>query len=1239
MRFLAVPLLVVTLHADPLRVVVSSDTPAFRDPYAAAITEAGGRVAVVADPDAAALGDADVVLLHRRTFEKLPEASLEALGEFAKRGGGIVVVNAAVAAGGAEWGKTHLGGAWEPDRSRKFGSLMMLYVLTDAHPVVRDASSFDVTDDTLYDLALSDRINVIGTAFTPKGRDGGVPESERDLRASIYDIQPQMWTYEGGKHRAAVFLQGANDEAASHPSLRNFVLRALAWTGKRDDADELCKPGELADLRYPPGGPLRAEDAVKRFDMLPGFKATVFAEEPLINKPIAVQWDAAGVLWVAETPEYPNGRRPLVAEPWKETASLEPGVYDRPARDRISRLIDTDGDGKADEKELFHEGLELVTGFCMHDKGVIAVAQPHIVYLADTDGDGKADQEKPLFKGFDPGDTHFVANHFIAAPDGWIYASTGSGASARHPQTDEEMARISPGVFRFKADGSAIQQVASQGGNSFGAEVTSDMEIFHSKATNGNPVQHVALPEWVLARAPGIRAESMHSVNPGRAVNRNDLPDRAPIMQIDQVGRYTAACSVTVYEGGTWPEEYRDTIFMSEPILDVIHHERLVPRGSSYQGELVLQDREWLRSSDYWFCPIAVNLGPDGAMYVLDFYTPVVAHNDTRGPQHSRSNASVRPDRERYFGRIYRIQHKAAPAMPSSDLSQADAAALVAAFRHPNRAVRFNAIRLLIERRDAVGEAETAALRDMVRTDGSAPARIQALWALHRLGKLDEDLLKAAASDELPSLRRNAMLLVEAGQPLSDASVFDALLKDADQRVRLAALRAMSASPPDEARTAVLLANMNRLHDPRSQAAVAAAGAGNPAPLIVGMLDGSVAPGPVMAVARSLAISFSSKATPESVMEVLSAAVASKESGLAAVVIGELGANAESLPDASDEALDVLRKLLASDRRELAAASLPLVITWDKEGALKDGLAAAAKELLPVVRDERLRPRRRTAALRSLVAVRGSSPEIMPALVSLMKESRQPEFRRAVIEALAGTGEASVGEALPEILPTLPRERREPALNAIAGRPEWSMLLLDALDAKRVPAAELDPRDRSRFTNHPDATVASRAKTVFVRLDGGGNPAKSELVARLLPEAVKEGDAAKGKEIFAAACALCHQMDGMGQRFGPNLDGIGSHPVADLLTHIVDPTLVVDDEHRTWNFSMKNGTQFAGIIASENEARVQLRQPGGAVVDLAAADIAERRKADISLMPEGFESLGAEGLRDLITYIREAAGK
>jgi glucose/arabinose dehydrogenase len=123
-----------------------------------------------------------------------------------------------------------------------------------------------------------------------------------------------------------------------------------------------------------------------------------------------------------------------------------------------------------------------------------------------------------------------------------------------------------------------------------------------------------------------------------------------------------------VQEHGAWPEEYRDTIFITEPILDIIHFEKLRPEGPTFLGEVTLKDREWLRSMDHWFCPIDVTFGPDGAMYVLDFYTPVVAHNDTRGPMHSKSGASVRPDREHYFGRIYRIQHESAPKLAVPDL-------------------------------------------------------------------------------------------------------------------------------------------------------------------------------------------------------------------------------------------------------------------------------------------------------------------------------------------------------------------------------------------------------------------------------------------------------------------------------------------------------------------------------------------------------------------------------------------
>jgi len=718
--------------AAPLRVLVSSDTESFRTEYTGALKTTGAVVTASTLPNAASLAAVDAVLLQSAKFEALPADAQAALADFAKRGGGIVAVNGAVAAGDVAWGKAVLGGAWDATQSRKFRSTMMLYVRTDSHPIVAGASTFDVNDDTLYDLALDPNVFVLGSAFTPKvtnARSSKRAEKEKarleNDRASIFDIQPQMWAFEDATHRAAVFLQGA-EETLKHASIRSFILRGVAWAAKRADGDELCAKADLATLRYPAGGPRRAEDAIRQFEMQPGFHASVVASEPLISKPIAVQWDARGRMWVAETPEYPNGRRPLTAEAWKEGGVLEPGRYDRPARDTISILEDTNGDGVMDRKTVFHTGLELVTGFCFYRDGVIAVAHPNIVWLRDTDGDGKADQEVPLFGGFTPTDTHFVANHFIAAPDGWIYASTGSGAEATRPGTDKVVARISPGVFRFKPDGSAMEQVASLHGNTFGAEVTSDMEIWHGKATTGDPLQHVVLPEWVLAKGHGRSAKSTQAVNPERPVTRADLPDRAPLMQIDHVGGYSAACSSLVYEGGAWPAEYNGMIFCTEPILDIIHHERLVPAGPTFTGELVLENKEWLRSRDHFFCPIDVTIGPDGAMYVLDFYTPVVAHNDPRGAQPSKSRASIRPDREHYFGRIYRIQYDNAPKLPLPDLTKADGAALVAAFMHPNRVVRFNAIRVLMEKADTLGVAAQPALAAMLG-EKFTPAHILAL--------------------------------------------------------------------------------------------------------------------------------------------------------------------------------------------------------------------------------------------------------------------------------------------------------------------------------------------------------------------------------------------------------------------------------------------------------------------------------------------------------------------------------
>ncbi len=1224
-----------TITAAPLRVLVSSDSVDFSKSYSGALKSGGATVSTAEIPDVSALQAADVVLLERGKFEEMPAKARQALASFAGRGGGVVAVNGAIAAGDPAWGKSVLGGGWDAKQSHKFHSEMMLYVVVDSHPIVKDASPFDVSDDTLYDLDLRDDISVLASAFTPKGRDKrrrkGPAIPNRDVRASIYDLQPQIWTLDDGKHRAAVFLQGAPGTLA-HASMMAFVLRAVAWTGKRENVDEFLAPADLADLRYPVGGPRRAKDAIAQFEMQPGFQANVVAAEPLITKPIAIQWDAAGRLWVAETPEYPNGRREMVAPAWKETGSLVPGVYDRPAQDSISWLEDTDGDGTMDKKHLFYQGLELVTGFCPWGRGVIAVAQPSIVYLEDTNGDGSADKVTPLFNGFAPGDTHFVANHFIVAPDGWIYASDGSGADATDPKTGRLMAKISPGVFRLRPDGSAIEQVASQGGNSFGCEVTSDMEIFHGKATSGNPIQFVVLPEWVLARAPTARARSFMSVNPGRTVIRADLPVRAPLMQIDQVGRYSAACSTAVYEGGAWPQEYNGRIFTSEPILDIVHTEEMKPDGPALRGELVFLDKEWLRSKDYWFCPIDTSFGPDGAMYISDFYTPVVAHNDTRGPQHSRSGASVRPDRDHGFGRIYRIQSTAAKSFTIPDLTTADAAGLVAAFRHPNKTVRFNAIRILMDQADTLGKGAVPALAKMAAEEEFAPARILALWALQRMDALPDEIFRAACEAKDSGVRKNAMLIAEAGARQLDGPQAAAGIADADPRVRLATLRALGASPLSKAAAAALLEA--KFDDEWSQAAAAAAGSRDPSSQLVKILGQAGDPGQSEESVRSLAASLAESGKPRALFLVLTAAASSPQPALAAAVLDEIGKNPPAAPKNAGPAINALRSLLNSQDRELAMAGIPFAVAWDTDRRLKPEIARIAKEIAAISSDDSQSADRRAIAIRRLVAARASDDAILPAAISLLAKPLPDPAAAALISALAATGDDSAGKALAAAWPDLLPAQQKPALQAIVSRPQWAGHFLDAVAAGKIPADSLDATPASLFTANPDPAVAKRAATV---LAGGSALPKDRLVAKLLPEIEKPGDVANGKTMFAAVCAVCHQLEGAGNVFGPALDGIGSHPTLELLTHIVNPNLVVDDEHRTWNFVMKDGSRFSALIASENDSRVQIRLPGGLAKDLKTGDIASREKAPNSLMPEGLEAIGTANLRDVIAYIRSTA--
>ncbi|MDP7105965.1 MAG: ThuA domain-containing protein, partial [Roseibacillus sp.] len=429
---------------------------------------------------------------------------------------------------------------------------MSLYFTDRENPITKDLSNFDLEDEIYYDMDILPEVKVLAAAYTPRPRnaDKAAAEAARKRKVvNIYDIQPQVWTYErtvegsDTPYRSFVHVPGHWHRNFAHAGVRALILRGIAWAGKRQDIDEFCKPGELGDtLRYVEGGAPHPGELPAHLEIHPEFDLSLVASEPLINNPMNIDWDEKGRLWVCETPEYPNGRRTANVASWKDSGALKPGVYERDPLDRISILSDRDDDGIMDHKKVFADKLELVTSFVLHQNGVIACSAPDIWFLEDTDGDEVADRRRRLYTNLGARDTHAVINNLRWGRDGWIYATHGysSSRNVTSGNGQRSFGPIGSGVVRFKPDGSAFEQFASLGGNTWGLDTTLDGEVFYTQPTSGNPLIHVVLPEYILAQGklPGLRGTK--GLLPGAPLNPAMHLKQLAYVQVDQVGRYTA---------------------------------------------------------------------------------------------------------------------------------------------------------------------------------------------------------------------------------------------------------------------------------------------------------------------------------------------------------------------------------------------------------------------------------------------------------------------------------------------------------------------------------------------------------------------------------------------------------------------------------------------------------------------------------------------------------------------------
>ncbi len=675
--------------AEPLRVFIRAgakshapgahDFPQFLKDWVPLLNERGAKAdGSLEFPTKEQLDKTDVLILHAQEAGNIKIGEeRKNLMEYLKRGGGLVVIHAAAVSRDHDWFKTIIGGSWHFGQTKWLEAPMSLYFTDRENPITKDISNFDIDDEIYYDMDLLPEAKILAAAYTPNTPQVKGGNNEAQARAAeavakkkgvnIYDIQPQVWTYEKDKYRSFTCIPGHWFKNFSHNGVRTMILRGIAWAGKRDNVDEFCKPNEMgAALRYVEGGCPSPKELPKALEVHPEFNLSLVAAEPLINNPMNIDWDEKGRLWVVETPEYPNGLRQANVEAWKDSGSVEPGKYNRDPMDRVSILTDTDGDGIMDKKQVFADKIELATSSVFYKNGIIVCAAPDIWYFEDSNGDDKADKRTKLYTNLGTRDTHAVINNMRWGLDGWVYATHGYSSTddVKSGDGSKGFGPIGAGVVRFKPDGIAFEQYASRGGNTWGLDITTDGQVFYTQPTSGNHFIHVVLPEYVLAKGklPGVSGTN------GMLPREPTYPamhwEQQAYVQIDQVGSYTAAAGCAIYEGGAWPAKWNYGYFTTEPTLNIVSHFMVEPDGVTYKAhrEPGREQTEFIRSRNLWFRPIEVRVGPDGALYVVDFCNQAVIHNDTRGPTHGPANAAVRPDRDHYYGRIWKVQHKEAKA-------------------------------------------------------------------------------------------------------------------------------------------------------------------------------------------------------------------------------------------------------------------------------------------------------------------------------------------------------------------------------------------------------------------------------------------------------------------------------------------------------------------------------------------------------------------------------------------------
>lgn len=947
------------------------------------------------------------------------------------------------------------------------------------------------------------------------------------------------------------------------------------------------------------------ESTSKEFEIEEGFESQLIAKEPLIKDPVDMEFDSKGDAYVLEMPGYPM----------------------EDAQSRIVKLRDTDEDGIYDESKLFAEHLQMATSILSYKAGFLVAAPPYLLYVKDENQDGISESRDTLMGGFSTGNLQHNYNGLTFGLDGWIYAANGGNSGIPFWWNDTtSRVPLRGNDIRFNIEQRKLERIGRSSGG-FGLAIDEYGRVFETHNTD-HISQLVFSEKYIGTNKLTIR-------NALKNISDHDEGELARIYPIgeqesrvnhpEQSGYFSGACGITYCSGDNYGPSFKNTVWVCDVVLNLIHIDRPVKKGSYFSAKRLFERKDFLASTDRAFRPVNMIQGPDGNMYVLDMHRKVIEHPEWI-PDEMEKDMDLNHGKDQ--GRIYRISKSNIGfkkwATPHTTVEW------IESLQNDNQWSRMNAHRQLMQ--TELSQEDIVLLKK--QAESKSLARLHAAWILNEQKAITNAEILKLLNDLDPGIRENALRIAE--NYLDQTEIVEAILEkvlDGDQRVRMQAALSLSLISKEKFnayKEKIIEASIKALDlscDEYNIAALTLANKYDPASLFTSLL--TIDSDKNENILKSLAANASMN--NEDLAKLFSAltTVAHDTSVLISEILHTISSQVK---DIDGKAILPFILKLESD------ADVPTILACNDLRKKLDLTSSSAYKNLSVKAISVLQVETvsESKIIENIQLVSAQPFDTIASLLfSFLDTKRSQKVQDAVIQVFNDHRPPALGKEIVKRWANLGPYVRAKAGDLLLYHQPYQKDLLTGLETKKINIGEMNfdlERRRTLLWWSGDEDVKKRAASLF---SDAGVETRKEAIDKMRPALTLPSDVKNGRMVFSKICAPCHVYGTIGNAVGPTLTEISRKSKETLLQDILDPNAAANTQYISHKIETIKNEILIGIVEKESDEEVVIKKMGGEVVNILKKDIKSFTSLGNSLMMEGLESsMSVQEMADLLGYLQ-----